>query len=96
MKGNLPYNMVLNPCSLSDDMYVYGKFDGVTDKYADCGSGTIPVFQVTYYDPPIMLIDLESFTPFFNILFFLFPLFVIALLYLVAAFIINTAGRMKK
>lgn len=82
LKGNLPYYLVVDPMYLGGDMYVYGEFNGVTKEYEDCGSGTIPVFQVKYYDISVKLFDLEILTPLIRVLTSLIPVFIILVIYL--------------
>ncbi|HEX9061752.1 MAG TPA: transposase [Clostridia bacterium] len=96
LKGNLPYYLVSDPMYFGGDMYVYGKFNGVTDEYKNCGSGTIPVFKVKYYDATVQLFYLEIFTPLIKTLLYISPIFVILLLYLASVLIVNTVRNKRK
>ncbi len=48
--NNDPYGLVDYPPDLGHEITVYGEVVGLTDMYKICGSGVIPVFEVSYYE----------------------------------------------
>ncbi|WP_052410335.1 hypothetical protein [Paenibacillus durus] len=80
LKGDTPYKYVDDPTEIGD-LTVYGKFNGVTDRYKDIGYGDIPIFEVKYYDyllgeifSPLVFLTLIT-LPFFFIIILLVIMF---------------------